>query len=577
MHIYLLSIFNFCTSGKWISARRLMLLTGCASARSQVASAPYPAGAAMNGIAGRRIRPRLNPAFQATLAGNRRLFLALAFTVSAFFTSSAGAATTAIPVASVAPGTYATAQSIVLTDATPGAVIYYTINGAGPTTSSPVYSAPIKLSSNSYILARAIAPGYAESAELANTYSFLASPPVISVPSGTYSSAQTVALSSSTPGAGFYYTTNGTTPTTSSSWYNGPITVSANETFHAITWSSNTNVSAVSSATYTIKLPAPAPTLSPAAGTYTSNQTVSIGCSNKNAVIYYTTNGSTPTTSSAIYSGPLTVSSNETLSAMALAAGGSDGPVSQAKYTIAPPAAAPVYSPAAGGYHTVQTVTLSDATSGATIYYTTNGTAPTSQSTPYTGPVTVSASMNFEAAALAPGGSLSHVTKAWYTITLPAATPVASPAPGTYNTIQAVSLSTPTPNATIYYTLDGTYPTTSSAVYSGPITATMSTAIIAVASATSYNASAGARANYTIVAPPPAITPESGVLSDVVKVTMSDAVPGAVIHYTSDGSIPTTSFPVYTGSDHCIPSETATRSTMPSRRLMVTSRALQQW
>ena len=523
--------------------------------------------------------PLLNSTVKATLPVLRRLlFLTLVFTGLVLFittpcnatagpasglflasTSSADASTTAIPVASVAPGTYAAAQSIVLTDATPGAVIYYTINGGSPTTSSPVYSAPITLSSNSYILSRAIAPGYAESAELVNTYSFLASAPVISVSSGTYSSAQTVTLSSSTPGAEFFYTTNGSTPTTSSNWYVGPITVSSNETFRAITWAENYNLSGVSSAKYTIKLPAPTPTFSPAAGTYTSNQAVSIGCSNKNAVIYYTTNGSTPSTSSAIYSGPLAVSSNETLSAMALATGGSDSPISQAKYTIAPPAAAPVYSPVAGGYHTVQTVTLSDATPGATIYYTTNGSTPTTQSTPYTGPITVSASETLEAVAIAPGGSLSPVTKSWYTLTLPAAMPVISPVPGTYNAIQSVALSTSTPSATIYYTLDGTYPTTSSPVYSGPITATTNTAIIAIATAPSYNASAGARGNYTIVAPPPAITPESGVLSEVANVTMSDAVPGAVIHYTIDGSIPTSSSPVYTGPITVSPQETATQ------------------
>jgi hypothetical protein len=220
--------------------------------------------------------------------------------------------------------------------------------------------------------------------------------------------------------------------------------------------------------------------------------------------------------------------------------------------------AAPTYSPASGGYHTVQSVTLHDATVGAVVYYTTDGSTPTTSSNKYTGPITASASTNFQAVALAPGYSLSPVTKAWYTITLDAATPVISPAPGTYSTIQSVTLKDSTPGATIHYTLDGTYPTASSTKYTGPIKATTTTSIIATAVAPSFNASPAARGTYTIVAPPPSITPESGTFTDTTKVTMSDAVAGAVIHYTNNGSIPTSSSPVYTGPITVSPARTTT-------------------
>ena len=54
--------------------------------------------------------------------------------------------------------------------------------------------------------------------------------------------------------------------------------------------------------------------------------------------------------------------------------------------------ATPTYSPAPGTYSTPQTVTISDATPGATIYYTTDGSIPTQLSRVYTGPILVRSS-----------------------------------------------------------------------------------------------------------------------------------------------------------------------------------------
>jgi hypothetical protein len=219
---------------------------------------------------------------------------------------------------------------------------------------------------------------------------------------------------------------------------------------------------------------------------------------------------------------------------------------------------APTYSPVSAGYHAVQKLTVSDSTSGAVIYYTTNGSTPTISSTRYTGPISVSASANFQFIAVAPGYSASGVTKAWYTITLTAATPVISPASGTYNSIQSVTIADSTPNSTIYYTLDGTYPTASSPVYKGAIKATTTTNVVAIASATQFDTSGAAQASYAIVAPAPSITPESGTYTGTATVTMSDAVSGAAIHYTTDGSTPTSSSPVYTGPIKVSPTRTST-------------------
>jgi hypothetical protein len=93
--------------------------------------------------------------------------------------------------------------------------------------------------------------------------------------------------------------------------------------------------------------------------------------------------------------------------------------------TVPPSAATPTFSPAAGSYTAAQSVTISDATSGATIYYTTNGTTPTTASSVFssTSPISVSASETLQAIAIASGHSTSAVGSALYTINA-ATTPV---------------------------------------------------------------------------------------------------------------------------------------------------------
>jgi len=461
------------------------------------------------------------------------------------------------PVISLASGTYSTSQSVAIKDSTPGAVIYYAVNGS-VSTASKVYNGPIAVSSNSTIQAIAEASGDTQSAKVSATYNFPAASPVISPAAGTYKTTQTVTFASSTPGAVFYYTTDGSTPTTSSKQYYSPIQISTNQAIRVIAAAKNYNPSGMTAADYTVEPAAAQPTFSLAPGTYTRVESVSIRCSTAKAVIYYTTDGSTPTTQSPQYSSALSVGVNETIKALALASGGSDSPVATAAYTIELPAAKPTFQPAGGKYTSVQTVTISDSTTGADIYYTTDGTTPTSSSKRYTGPISVGATETFEAVALASGGSLGPVGKSGYTIVLPTAAPVISPASGTYNRIQTVTITDATPNAVIYYTVNGRYPTTASPVYSGPFTATSNTKVQAIAVAPTDSPSAGAETDYAIVTPPPSITPTSGTFDYTATVTMSSPIAGAKIYYTSNGKTPTTSSALYTGPIVVSPKQTST-------------------
>ena len=264
-----------------------------------------------------------------------------------------------------------------------------------------------------------------------------ATAPTFSPAAGTYSGAQSVTLSTVSSGAVICYNTtgspatNGSTGCATGTLYTGPVTVSFSETLYAVAGGTGYNDSPVVNASYVIQTSVATPTFSPAAGTYTSAQSVTISDATSGAIIYYTTNGTTPTTSSTRYTGPITVSSTETLEAIAVATGYTDSTVASAVYTISlslPLVATPTFSPAAGTYTSAQSVTISDATSGATIYYTTSGTTPTTSSTKYIGPITVSSTETLEAIAVAAGDTNSAVASAVYTINaLPNFTLGASP------------------------------------------------------------------------------------------------------------------------------------------------------
>jgi len=330
-----------------------------------------------------------------------------------------------------------------------------------------------------------------------------AATPTFSPGTGNYSTPQTVTIADSTTGATIYYTTDGTTPTAGSNVYSGPITVPYTETLQAIATAGGYSQSAVVSAVYTLPPQAATPTFSVAGGVYGTSQTVAIADTTAGATIYYTTNGTTPTTSSAVYTGPITVSSTETLEAFAIATGYSQSYVATAGYTISALAATPVFLPVSGTYTSAQSVALTDSTPGVTFYYTTNGTTPTASSTVYTGPITVSSTETLQAIATASGYLPSAVASAAYTIALPAATPTFSVLGGTYTSVQSVTLADSTPGAKIYYTTNGTTPTTSSTVYTGAITVSSTETLQAIATASGSSSSAVASATYTINLPQP--------------------------------------------------------------------------
>ena len=116
--------------------------------------------------------------------------------------------------------------------------------------------------------------------------------------------------------------------------------------------------------------------------------------------------------------------------------------------------AAPTFSLPAGTYHPARSVSIIDSTPGAVIYYTTDGTPPTSSSPAYVGPVTVSATGSLQAIAVAPNYFPSTVSAASYTIVpLPAIGSLSPPftSAGASGLTLTVSGTDFDPSATVYW------------------------------------------------------------------------------------------------------------------------------
>ncbi len=156
------------------------------------------------------------------------------------------------------------------------------------------------------------------------------------------------------------------------------------------------------------------PRFSVAAGAVASGTQVELSTPQDGFTIYYTADGSDPKTSGTEYTGVITISATTTIKAYAKK-GTISSNVATAEYTLATPAATPTFSPVAGAYNAAQNVTISTTTDGAEIYYTINGTDPTTSSTKYTGAISVNKNTTIKAIAVKDGLANSAVATAKYT------------------------------------------------------------------------------------------------------------------------------------------------------------------
>lgn len=203
-----------------------------------------------------------------------------------------------------------------------------------------------------------------------------------------------------------------------------------------------------------------APSFTPAPGVYNGTEYVSISASGANAAIYLTTDGTPPTSNAALYTAPVKLMwSSETVQAIAAAPGLLPSTAAVATYTLnaasSTPAATPVFSPAGGVFASAQPVTITDATPGSAIYYTTDESTPTASSNLYTGPITVSSYETLKATAVAAGYLNSAMATATLNV-LPSAATLTVSGSDPYNMTCAVTgpalKSVPGPTGKITFT-----------------------------------------------------------------------------------------------------------------------------
>lgn len=218
-----------------------------------------------------------------------------------------------------------------------------------------------------------------------------------------YSSTGKATITTTTSGTTIHYTTDGTTEPSSSvgTLYEGPFDVTGPITIKAIATKTDFTDSEVTTVSFD---QVATPTIQ-----NNGSNAISITCNTDGATIYYTTDNSTPTTSSTEYTGPLTENvSGVTIKAIAVKDGMINSAVGTGSVTLQ--CAKPVITRSGSSV----TITC-DFPASASIYYTKNGDEPSSSSTLYNGAISVQLHDVIKAIAIANGYDNSLVaTKTIY-------------------------------------------------------------------------------------------------------------------------------------------------------------------
>lgn len=341
------------------------------------------------------------------------------------------------PTASIDSGAMVSRGTRLKLKASDGATIYYTMDGSDPSDRSNaavVSGSELILdgAAGSTVTVKACARKDGKSVSEVVTFTYQISQSAggvtADVPNGTLVSiGSKVNLMTDVTDAEIYYTTDGSSPTDYG--IKGTVVTVEGTSGSSFTIKAAARVNGESGSvctfTYKIKEKPTAPTASPSGGTLTVATRVELNSSADK--IYYTTDGVTPTESSNLYKEPILINKTTTLKAIAVSADGEVSEVASFQYTAALKAEKPTAS------HDTNTVlepgtivALHTNTSGAEIYYSTDGTEPTRDHLDslmlYTEDgITINRTVTIRAAAYREDMQLSTVTELYYQVeTIPA-------------------------------------------------------------------------------------------------------------------------------------------------------------
>ncbi|MEE8386168.1 MAG: chitobiase/beta-hexosaminidase C-terminal domain-containing protein, partial [Dehalococcoidia bacterium] len=280
-------------------------------------------------------------------------------------------------------GIFSTPQSVIVTSSLAGVTIHFTTNGIEPTQSDPVVvsGSSVAIDVSATLKVRGYRPGWLESVVASLDFVLEVGIPELSPGTGSHVGPLSVQLTTATPDVPIHYTTTGLDPTPSDpSLASGDtLLLGATTTLKAKAWRSGWTDSVTAHASYYLALgTVSTPSLSPVPGSYLTPQSVTLACATPGAVLRYTLDGSDPHLRSPIYTAPVLVDATSTLRVKGFKADWVPSLSAVGAYQIDPSSAsAPIFSPEPGRFAAAQTVTITSATPGAQIHYTTNGLEPT--------------------------------------------------------------------------------------------------------------------------------------------------------------------------------------------------------